>query len=382
MERLEVNKYIPFGVTLQDVLKHPSLSGTTLKGLLKSRGVFIESTQDNDTFPLLGSTILSPSEFEIIKDKLKTKEDTPKISSRPLEWHNKEDLIKVVPDKIDLKKIIEGSNTRHKLIMQTNFTTVEGNPNRVKMEFKCQTSNYNSSWYRNKNEYTGEVLIEKVEKDSKVYLKMIYTSDETLQIADLAVKHLAEEFKTKKYTKPDTVIERILYSNFNNEERVKFFLDLTSSTDIFTFQRATDLDIGPDRTLELPTEIRKFMSGNVNELKINGESLHENYFLKDQTNHKYIELAAIEAIYNFSYHAAEGNCVVRFGFNGYFKRRTSNIEFSIDISSVNLDSDFSNANREKVKLYLLQEFEKIKIENYNFFKLQKLSKQFIPDTKS
>ncbi len=124
------------------------------------------------------------------------------------------------------------------------------------------------------------------------------------------------------------------------------------------------------------------MSGNVNELKINGESLHENYFLKDQTNHKYIELAAIEAIYNFSYHAAEGNCVVRFGFNGYFKRRTSNIEFSIDISSVNLDSDFSNANREKVKLYLLQEFEKIKIENYNFFKLQKLSKQFIPDTKS
>lgn len=378
MEKLEVSKHIPFGLSLQDVLKHPSLSGTNLKSLLKSRGVFIESTQDNETFPLLGSTILSPIEFEFIKEKLKSKEDTQKISSRPLEWHNKEDLIKVVPDKIDLKKIVEDSNSRHKIIMQTNFAAIDGNPNRVKMEFKCQTNNYNSSWYRNKNEFTGEIILEKVEKDNKVYMKMIYTSDETLNIADLAVKHLAEEFKTKKYTKPETEVERILYSNFNNEERVKFFLDLTGSTDVFTFQRATNLDIGPDRTLELPVEMRKFMSGNVNELKINGESLHENYFLKDQANHKYIELAAIEANYNFSYHAAEGNCVVRFGFNGYFKKRTSSIEFSIDVSDVNLDSGFATANKEKVRLFLLQEFEQFKTDNYNYFKLQKLSKEFTP----
>lgn len=379
MEKLEVNKYIPFGLTLQDVLKHPTLTGTKLRSLLKSRGVFIESNQDNDIFPLLGSTILSPSEFEIIKENLKTKEDTQKISSRPLEWHNTEDLIKVVPEKIDLKKILSDNNSRQKVIMQTNFAAIEGNPDRVRMEFKCQTNNYNSSWYRNKNEFSGEIILEKVKEDKKVYLRMIYTSDETFHIADIAIKHLAEDFKKKNYTKPESVVERILYNNFTNEERVKFFLDLTNSSDIFSFQRATDLDIGPDKTMELPVEISKFMSGNVNELKINGESLHENYLLKDKTNHKYIELAAIEAIYNFSYHAAEGNCVVRFGFNGYFKKRMGNIEFSIDVSSVNLSSGFATVNKEKVRLFLLQEFEKIKMENYNYLKLQNISKQYTPE---
>jgi hypothetical protein len=113
------------------------------------------------------------------------------------------------------------------------------------------------------------------------------------------------------------------------------------------------------------------MSGNVNELKINGESLHENYLLNDKQNHQFIEIAAIEAVYDFSYHAAEGNCVIRFGFNGYFKKRMGNIEFSIDVSSVNLDDRFSSANKEKVRLYLLQEFEKFKIENYNSFKNQR-----------
>ena len=378
MEKLEVNRYIPFGATLQEVLKHPTLTGTKLKSLLKSRGIFVENSDDNITFPLLLSTILCPEEFEFIKENLKSKEDAQKITSRPLEWHNKEDLIKIIPDKIDLKAILSENNSRHKIISQTNFAPVEGNPNRVKMEFRCQTNNYNSSWYRNKSEFTGEVIIEKVEKDNRVYLKMIYTSDETQQIADLAVKYLAEDFKKKSYTKPDSVVERVLYNSFNNEERVAFFLSLTADSNVFQFQRATDLDIGPDQTIDLPSEIKKLMSGNVNELKINGESLHENYLLNDKTNHKYIALAGIEAIYNFSYHAAEGNCVVRFGFNGYFKKRMTNIEFSIDVSSVNLSDGYSTINREKVRIYLLQEFERFKTDNYSYIKYQKLKDQYTP----
>jgi hypothetical protein len=199
MEKLEVNKYIPFGITLQEVLRHPTLTGSKLKILLKSRGIYLESTDDKDTIPLLSSTILSPFEFEYIKDNLKSKEEAPKITSRPLEWHNTEDLIKVVPDKIDLKGILSNPNIRHKVVSQTNFAPVEGNPNKVRMEFKCQTNNYNSSWYRTKNEFIGEILLEKVEKDNKVYLKMIYTSDETQQVADLAIKYLGA-CRTLKYT--------------------------------------------------------------------------------------------------------------------------------------------------------------------------------------
>ncbi|MBN9299114.1 hypothetical protein CMU40_02295 [Elizabethkingia anophelis] len=375
MEKLEVNKHIPFGATLQDVLNHPSLSDTKLKYLLRLRGIYLEDSKNNDTYPILLSTILSPSEFEYIKENIRGKELNQKILSRPLAWHNTDDLIKVVPDKIDLKEIIRTADSRQAVISQTNFAMVEGNPNKVKMQFRCQTNNYNSGWYRTKNEYDGEIVLEKVQENDKVYLRMIYTSPETQTIADLGVKHLVNEFKSKNYTKPNTDVERILYSNFTNEERIKFFLSLTDSSEIFEFQRATDLDIAPDRTMEMPIEIAKLMTGKVNTLKINGETLHEHYLINENENHKYIELASVEALYNFSYHAAEGNCVVQFGFNGYFKKRLSNIEFSIDVSTVNLKDEYKGVNKDKVRLFLLQEFEKFKMEKYNLLKSQPHSVQ-------
>ena len=375
MEKLEVNKHIPFGATLQDVLNHPSLSDTKLKYLLRLRGIYLEDSKNNDTYPILLSTILSPSEFEYIKENIRGKELNQKILSRPLAWHNTDDLIKVVPDKIDLKEIIRTADSRQAVISQTNFAMVEGNPNKVKMQFRCQTNNYNSGWYRTKNEYDGEIVLEKVQENDKVYLRMIYTSPETQTIADLGVKHLVNEFKSKNYTKPNTDVERILYSNFTNEERIKFFLSLTDSSEIFEFQRATDSDIAPDRTMEMPIEIAKLMTGKVNTLKINGETLHEHYLINENENHKYIELASVEALYNFSYHAAEGNCVVQFGFNGYFKKRLSNIEFSIDVSTVNLKDEYKGVNKDKVRLFLLQEFEKFKMEKYNLLKSQPHSVQ-------
>jgi hypothetical protein len=378
MEKLEVNKHIPFGATLQDILNHPSLSDTKLKYLLRQRGIFLEDSKNNDTYPILLSTILSPSEFEYIKENIRGKEINQKILSRPLAWHNTEELIKVVPDKIDLKQILLEAETKQTVISQTNFAMVDGNPNKVKMQFRCQTNNYNSGWYRTKNEYNGEIVIEKVQENDKVYLRMIYTSPETQTIADLGVKHLVNEFKRKNYTKPNTEIERILYSNFNNEERIKFFLSLTDSSDLFEFQRATDLDIAPDKTVEMPGEIARLMTGKVNTLKINGETLHEHYLIKEIENHKYIELSSVEALYNFSYHAAEGSCVIQFGFNGYFKKRLSNIEFSIDVSTINLKDEYKSVNKDKVRLFLLQEFEKFKMEKYNWLKLQSLSKQYMP----
>lgn len=378
MEKLEVNKHIPFGATLQDVLNHPSLSDTKLKYLLRLRGIYLEDSKNNDTYPILLSTILSPSEFEYIKENIRGKELNQKITSRPLAWHNTEELIKIVPDKIDLNKILKDADSRQTVISQTNFAMVEGNPNIVKMQFRCQTNNYNSGWYRTKNEYEGEIIIEKVQENDKVYLRMLYTSPETLSIADLGVKHLVSEFKNKNYTKPNTEVERILYSNFTNEERIKFFLSLTDSSEIFEFQRATDLDMAPDRTMEMPVEIAKLMTGKVNTLKINGETLHEHYLIKESENHKYIELASVEALYNFSYHAAEGSCMVQFGFNGYFKKRLSNIEFSIDVSTVNIKDEYKGASKDKVRLFLLQEFEKFKMEKYNWLKYQSISKQYTP----
>lgn len=368
MDKLEINKHLPFGTTLQDVLKHPSLTDTKLKYLLRQRGIYLEQCTDVQTFPLLLSTLLSPLEFQYIQDAIRKKEDTKKTISRTLPWYNEDDLITVIPDKIDLKGILSDSHSRHTITKQSNFAPVDGDRNKVRMTFTCLTNNYNSSWYRTRQEYDGEIILEKTEKNGQVYFRMVYTSPETFNVADVAVKELVRDCKAKGYTKPDSEFDRILYNKFNNEARIAFFLSLTDGSDIFEFVRTTDIEIAPDRTVDMPAEISKLMTGKVNTLKINGESLHENYLISEKSNHKYLELAEIEALYNFSYHAAEGNCVVRFGFNGYFRRRISNIEFSIDVSKVNLKDEYKQVNKDKVREFLLQEFEKLKIVKYNNLK--------------
>ncbi len=368
MEKLEINKQIPFGASLQEVLNHPSLTDSKLKYFLRSKGVFIENDKPNSTYPILLSTLISPLEFEYIKENIRTKETNRKILSRPLEWHESRDVIEVIPPSLNLKQFLSDEGFKDKIIQQTNFVPIDGDKNRVKMTYKCQTTNYNSGWYRTKNEYDGEIIVEKVNDENKVYLRIIYTSPETYSVGNVGTQKLVEEFKQNGYTKPNAEIERILYSNFNNEERLDFFLSLTKNNKIFDFQRVTNIEIAPDRTQTLTPEIYKFMTGNVNVLNMDGESLHEHFLIKNRENHKFVEISNIEALYNFSYTGAEGNCVVRYGFLGYFKKRISNIEFSIDISSLNLKPEFRTLNKDKVKSQLLQEFEKFKIETYNKLK--------------
>lgn len=376
MENHSVNKFLPYGIQLKEVIEHPSISKSRLNSILKSRGIFVEETDDNITFPIMQSTLLSPFEFEAIRETLKAKEDNRKLLTRTLEWHNTDDLIKVIPEKIGFKELIAEKFPRVQIEGISNFATVDGNPNKVSIKFTCISNNFNASWFRNKEKFDSEIIVEKIEKDNQIALKIFYTSPETFNVADLGVKHLESVFKQKNFTKPNAIIERILYRNFNNEERVSFFLNLTNDAEPFTFKGVKNIDLGPDKTLDLPAEINNFMSGGVKELKINGERLHENYFLKDKNNHKFVELAWIEAIFDFSYFAAEGSCTVCFGFLGYLsKKNNQNIEFSIDISEISFSANHKNSNKEKVRMFLLQEFEKIKMMNYNYFSYGKLAEQ-------
>jgi hypothetical protein len=88
--------------------------------------------------------------------------------------------------------------------------------------------------------------------------------------------------------------------------------------------------------------------------------------------------AEIEAEYLFSYHAAEGRCTIRFGFPKYFMKHSRNIEFEINIESVSLKGDYSHVNKERVRLHLLKKFEKMKLEQYQWFKAQALEGQCTP----
>lgn len=381
MEKINenINRFLPFGESLRAILQHDSIKDRERRQLLRMKGVFVNNSDEDSTFPILTTSLLSPNEFEFLKEKLQAKEDREKTITRTLDWESNANLISAIPDNFNIQEVIKTNFPKYKVVGNPNFKMVDNNPNRIALDFKCETTNYSKAWFRGKNEFKGQVTFEKVTtKDNKVQLQIIHTSPETTDIAEKVSKNLEKHFKTNNFMNPQKEIQRILFKDFSNEERIQFFLSMTESNNIFAFTKATYLDIGPDPNENLPADINWLELAKVRELNINGEVLHNIPFLKDKTLHKFMEVAEIEILYDFSLPSVEGNCKIRFGFNNYFKNRIGNIELVVDFVKINPKDEYSSVPLASIRNQLTKEFEKLKTEKYEWCKLQNLSKQYIP----
>ncbi len=378
MEKIDdnINRFLPYGESLREILKHPSIKETERKQLLRMKGVFVNSADEDSTFPILTTSLLSPVEFDFLKEKLQAKEDREKTITRTLEWESSKTLIAAIPDKLNIQEIIKTNFEKYKVVGSPNFKMVDNNPNRIALDFICETANYSKPWYRGNSEFRGKVTYEKVTtKDNKVQLQIIHTSPETVEISEKVAKHLEKHFKDNNYMNPQKEIQRILFMDFTNEERIEFFLSMTENNDVFKFTKAISLDIGPDLKANLPESLNWLEGAKVRELNINGEVLHNIHFIKDKTLHKFMELCEMENIYDFSIPSAEGNCTISFGFSKYFKKRIGNIEFIADINTINTKDQYSTVPPASIRRQLLKEFEKFKTEKYDRLKVKNLNKQ-------
>lgn len=382
MEKIDdnINRFLPYGESLRSILMHPTITASDIKQLLRFKGVFVNNIKDESTYPLLLSSLISPFEFEFLKEKLSSREDREKAFTRTLEWNSNDTLIKAIPDNFNIQEVIKTNFPKYKVVGTPNFVMLDGNPNMISLDFKCETENYSKAWFRSKNEFQGQVTFEKITTaDNKVQIQIVHTSPETTEISNKVVKHLEAHFKQNGHMGSTKTIDRILYRNFTNEERMDFFLNFTDGGDVFTFEKASYLDIGPDPSEDLPSNINWLELAKVREMKMNGEVLHEIHFIKDRNLHKYMELCEMEVLYNFSLPSVEGNCRIRLGFSGYLPKRLSNVEFVSDISRINLKDEYSNVPKSSVRKELMKEFEKMKTEKYNFIKKKYLSKQYTPN---
>ncbi len=379
MEKINdnINRFLPFGESLRAILQHDSIKDKERRQLLRMKGVFVNNSDEDSTFPILTTSLLSPTEFEFLKERLQAKEDREKIITRTLDWESNKTLIAAIPDDFNIQEIIKTNFPKYTVIGNPNFTMVEKNPNKITLDFKCETTNYSKVWFRGKNEFKGQINFEKVTtKDNKVQLQIIHTSPETTDIAEKVSKHLEKHFKANNYMDPQKEIQRILYKDFTNEERIQFFMSMTDGNNVFNYTKATFLDIGPDPSETLPFDIRWLELAKVRELNINGEKLHELPFLKDKNLHKFMELVEIEIIYDFSLLSVEGSCKIKFGFGNYdFKKRIGNVEFVVDIQNIYPKDEYASVPLASIRNQLFKEFEKYKTQKYEWCKLQNVNKQ-------
>ena len=362
LEKLEIDKFIPFGSELKEILHHRNITPTKQRNILKSRGIFFNSNDSSSLASIYSSIILSPSEFENIKDLVRKKENSDKTLTRVLPFKSEKKLIEVLPDIIDIRNLFENSNYRITNI--SNFSTVDGNQDKISCFIECETTNYNSSWYRNRNEYRAELEIFKNDIDDNVQFQLKYTSPESYEIVDVLSKEVVKEFKRQNLTNENEGFQKITFGTFDNKKRIIFLLKLIQDSDFFTFSSIINLDIAPDNVKDMPELMGKLMSGGVQNLKIQGNNLLDNFLISDEANHEFVELAGLDVVYEFSYSGANGKCNIFYGFQNYFIKRNPNIEFHIDIYDVKLDKEFSHVNKANVKKFLVEEFEKIKIKKF------------------
>jgi hypothetical protein len=376
MEKINdnINRFLPFGESLRAILQHDSIKDRERRQLLRMKGVFVNNSDEDSTFPILTTSLLSPNEFEFLKERLQSKEDREKTITRTLDWESAKTLISAIPDNFNIQEVIKTNFPKYKVIGNPNFIMVGNNPDRIALDFKCETINYGKAWFRGKNEFKGQITFEKVKtKDNKVQLQIIHTSPETTEIAEKVSKNLEKHFKANNYMNPQKEIQRIIFKDFTNKERIQFFLSMTEGNDVFGFTKATFLDIGPDPSENLPSEINWLELAKVRELNINGEVLHNLPFLKDKTLHKFLDLAEMEIIYDVSLPSVEGNCKIRFGFYNYFKKRIGNIELVVDFVKINPKDEYVSVPLVSIKSQLFKEFEKFKTEKYEWCKLQNIA---------
>jgi hypothetical protein len=375
MEKMNerLNQFLPYGESLRAILQHPSISKADKRKLLRVKGIFVNEVDDDTAFPFLTTSLLSPVEFEFLKEKLKAREDREKTITRTLDWESDKSLFDALPAQMNVQEIIKTNFPRYNLVGNPNFVMVEENPNKVALVFKCETENYGKDWFRASNEFEGQIMLERVTtSDNKVQLQIVHTSPETTDLSNKVVKHLENHFKAISCMNPASEIQRVLYRDFTNEERIKFLLSFTVGNHVFSFEKACYLDIGHDPNETLPEDINWMELAKVNELNINGDGLQEIHFIKDSSLHRFMELCEIELLYNFSLPSAEGNCKIKFGFHGYLPKRVTNIEFVTDIGKINFAEGFDHVLEKNVRSSLLKEFDRLKNEKIKLLRASAL----------
>jgi hypothetical protein len=155
-----------------------------------------------------------------------------------------------------------------------------------------------------------------------------------------------------------------LFADFTNEQRIDFLWSLTgeNKTDALAFVDVVDVDVCPDPEQPLPENL-KWMEARVKNLKLQGKSLHETFFIKDKACHKYLLFHRIEAKFNFEHRGATGGCNVTFEFVGYSENSKAS-ELQSKISSLTLGSDYKHLNSSAIRDQLLEKLEALTLQQY------------------
>jgi hypothetical protein len=357
-----IEKILPYGELLRGFSNQTYITKTELNKFLCSRGIFHKVKEKEKLVPTMATLLLSPEEFDTLRDYQNTREDNQKKSTSRIEWQSDQNFKNVVRN-LDFSEIIPNEGVNYRLTSPPNIQ-ISDNEDRATIEFEVERHDLNKSWYEANNIFLGKVEIEKT-KDSQLRIIKSYTSNESNLIGEKIQQVAVRHFKTQKCVQQENELKKILFSDFSNADRIIFFYRLSSNMDsnYFNFIDIANIEFTPEDEFQLPQDI-DWMK-NKTQLKLKGTSIHDTFFIKDNQYHPHIRVWEMESIFSFDYRGAKGRCTVVFGFKDYLKKGVDS-EFTITLANFSLSdsSSLSNKEKNKIKRTLLDIFDKQKDQTY------------------
>jgi hypothetical protein len=364
-EHKDIQKILPYGEQLRGFANQKYISQAELSRILKERGIYALNAEKDFTVPLLQTLLLSPKEFDKVREAFSTKEDNKKVISRDIQWKNNSQIYSADTLDIDIKDFIAKKLPTCTLEQPIRVIQVDNNPNHLKADFTIKRNDINKSWYEQTNIFTGSFEFVN-DNDGKGRVIITHTAPETKELAEFAVKEQIKKYKEKGIIAQDEQLRQIIFKDFTNEERFVFFFRLTNhlQSDYFKCENIKDIAMKPEDT-SLPEEI-KWME-DMNKIVLSGNSLDKKYFIEDKKYHKNLILWSIDASYTFNFNGQTGKYTINFGFPDFVTNKRENAEFELNISSLSPEKAIDTRARTILKSELLSEMDKQKSIVYNNF---------------
>ena len=309
--------------------------------------------------------LLSPREFDDLRECQASREDNLKTMTRTVRWSARRPLLEAIPTDLDLGALVVGDYVNYKVVGAPAFVPIGNNPDNICCEFEVERTDLSRNWASTKSNFKGKLQIERAAGGGSITFVLTHTAGETKELNSKLVKYLTEHFKTSGDVARDCEVETILFSSFDNERRVDFFLGLTRGLKAAGLDSSgtTEFDVCTDENTTLPAEL-KFMGEGVDDLRFNGRALENTFFIKDKKYHKFLLLHGMEAKFTFEFPVARGTCTAMFEFPDFGAEKDVGTEFEVNISGLVLASGQGDVNRTEVKELLLRRINEFKLTQF------------------
>ncbi len=365
IEHRDIDKFIPYGEALRGFVNQKFITAPVVQSILKERGIFVLNADKDYMVPIMQTLLLSPTEFDKIREAFARKEDNEKKISREISFSANATLYQSDIMQMNVEDFLKQQLPTCKIKQAIRFVQTNNNPNHLTAKFTLIRNDINKCWYEQTNEFSGSVEI--INENGKGAIRITHTSSETKDLAEYIVKNQIRQYKDKGLLKEDANPQKILFSTFTNTTRFVFFFRLTTNIEnngIFTFVDIKDISIKPQEECVLPEEI--LWMENIQRLIISGKSLSEKAFMKEEKIYRNLELWNIEATFEYDYKGQKGSVCICFGFPDY-NSKGGNAEFEVNIKSIVPEKSLSAKEKRDLKSKLLSVMDNQKLTVYSNF---------------